>query len=212
MAGKQEQRSEETKSSILRAAGELFAKKGYDAVTMREIAKAANCSHTAIYIYFKDKEALLHMLSLPPVLKLKETMEHTLNNQALSPENKLKTVSLDVVRFCMDHRNMYTIFFAVRAGRVDEKEPKLLINKHRNELFSLLMHTLRQCLPPLSDDQALTNSRIYFFTLLGIVGTYQYSEENYTQLTNRLEATFDEAFEVLLAGMKQRVNKGEGNQ
>lgn len=65
MSSKQEQRSEETKRSILAAAGLLFASRGYDSVTMREIAKEAGCSHTTIYIYFKDKEALLQQLSLP---------------------------------------------------------------------------------------------------------------------------------------------------
>ncbi len=62
---KKELRSEETKRMILKAAGKLFSEKGYDAVTMREIAKEAGCSHTTIYLYFKDKETLLHQLSMP---------------------------------------------------------------------------------------------------------------------------------------------------
>jgi len=75
MSTKQEQRSEETKTSILSAAGTLFASRGYDAVTMREIAKAAGCSHTTIYIYFKDKEALLLQLSMPPLKTLMLQMD-----------------------------------------------------------------------------------------------------------------------------------------
>ena len=69
MGSKKELRSEETKRMILKAAGKLFSEKGYDAVTMREIAKEAGCSHTTIYLYFNDKETLLHQLSMP-TLKL----------------------------------------------------------------------------------------------------------------------------------------------
>jgi len=36
MKSRQEQRSEETKKLILESAANLFAKKGYDAVTIRE--------------------------------------------------------------------------------------------------------------------------------------------------------------------------------
>ena len=75
MKSKQEQRSEETKKQILQSAGKLFAKKGYDAVTIREIAKDAGCSHTTIYLYFKDKEALLHQLSMPSLQKLHQQLQ-----------------------------------------------------------------------------------------------------------------------------------------
>ncbi|MGZ4164968.1 MAG: TetR/AcrR family transcriptional regulator, partial [Tumebacillaceae bacterium] len=53
MPSKKELKSEETKRAIVSAAGQLFADRGYEAVTMREIAKAAGCSHTTIYIYYK---------------------------------------------------------------------------------------------------------------------------------------------------------------
>jgi AcrR family transcriptional regulator len=143
VASKQELRSEETKRSILAAAGNLFAVRGYDAVTMREIAKEAGCSHTTIYIYFKDKEALLHQLSMPPLLSLMERMETLLDQKAL-PDEQLK----------------YT--------------------------------------------------RIYYFTLHGIVATYMNSEETVEQLMGRLMPTFQLAFEVLLVGLKQKAERSAG--
>lgn len=45
----------ETKLSIILAARELIAIKGFESVTMREIAAKAGCSHTAIYMYFGTK-------------------------------------------------------------------------------------------------------------------------------------------------------------
>ena len=49
---------EQRAKSILKTALYLFASKGYNAVTMDEIAKETNCSHGLIYHYFQNKEEL----------------------------------------------------------------------------------------------------------------------------------------------------------
>lgn len=43
---------------ILKEALTLFAYKGYDAVNLDEVTRAANCSHGLLYHYFKGKEEL----------------------------------------------------------------------------------------------------------------------------------------------------------
>ncbi|TFE25581.1 TetR/AcrR family transcriptional regulator [Cohnella luojiensis] len=208
MASKQELRSEETKRSILAAAGNLFAVRGFDAVTMREIAKEAGCSHTTIYIYFKDKEALLHQLSMPPLLSLQERFETLLDQETL-PDEQLKAISLEFIEFCLTHRNMYNLFFNVKSVRVDEEAPEMEINQVRNRLFAKLTGTVQGCLRlEARDERLLQYTRIYFFTLHGIVATYMNSEETVEQLMGRLMPTFQQAFEVLLVGLKQ---KAEGS-
>lgn len=206
VSNKRQPRSEETKKAILSVAGKLFAKRGFDHVTMREIAKEAGCSHTTIHLYFKDKETLLHQLSMPPLLELKQRMEDILLREDLVPEDKLNGVSRAFIRFCLLNRNMYKIFFVTKAERVDDAEPDLAINKLRIELFNLLKRPLRECLHIQShDERLLTYSRIFFFTLHGIVGTYVTSEETSEALLMRLESTFDDAIEVLLLGFKQQM-------
>ena len=44
--------------SILNAAEKLFFSRGYDNVSMDEIANEAELSKPALYYYFKDKESL----------------------------------------------------------------------------------------------------------------------------------------------------------
>nr|WP_255807494.1 TetR/AcrR family transcriptional regulator [Cohnella mopanensis] len=185
------------------AAGRLFAGRGYDVVTMREIAKEAGCSHTTIYIYFKDKEALLQQLSLPPLQNLASQMEELLVGSG-EPEEKLNNVSLAFVEFCLSNRNMYSLFFNVKSVRVDEQAPELEINKVRNEMFGKLTGVLQACLRlGREDERLLMCSRIYFFTLHGIVSTYTHSEESVDQLMGRLRPTFLAAFGVLLSGFKE---------
>ena len=50
------------REQILNAARELFAERGYEAVTMREIGKRIEYSATALYNHFADKEALVREL------------------------------------------------------------------------------------------------------------------------------------------------------
>ena len=52
----------ERRSDILAAAKKVFARKGYHATTIAEIAKAAKLSYGSIYWYFDSKDALFHEL------------------------------------------------------------------------------------------------------------------------------------------------------
>lgn len=206
MLTKQELRSQATKKEILSAAAQLFATKGFDSVTMREIAKVAGCSHTTIYIYFKDKEALLHQLSMPPLETLKTQMENTSLQMDLSPEVKLKTISLDFIRFSLLHRNIYTTFMAVKSSRVDQIESANEINRMRIQLFKFLEQGLQQCLFIEGNSELLLMyTRIYFYTLHGIINTYILSEESLESLMNRLLPTFEESIEILLIGFKEKL-------
>lgn len=207
MTTRQKLRSEETRNAILSAAGRLFAERGFHTVTMREIAKEAGCSHTTIYIYFKDKEELLHELSTPPLQEMKRQFEDIASREGLSPEGQLKEMSQEFIRFCLRHKNMYTVIFVTKGTSVEEKEPALAINKLRFELFGLIQRQVQRCLGLQDDDRRLlTCSRIYFYTLHGIVSTYAQSEEPLTDLLSRLESTFEETVEVLLLGFKQKLN------
>ncbi|MFC4600062.1 TetR/AcrR family transcriptional regulator [Cohnella hongkongensis] len=209
-ATKQKARSEETKRKIVEAAGRLFASKGYQAVTMREIAKAAHCSHTAIYIYFKDKEALLTQLSMPPLLTLLQTFDALLNEDR-PPEQRLAAISLEFIGFCLAHRSLYGLFFGTKSVRVDEEAPDLELNQLRNSMFGKLKGAVRACLGMRADDpQALEFARIYMYGLNGIAATYAESEESAEQLMDRLTPTFRQAFDVLLAGFRHQLANRAG--
>lgn len=54
-----QERSREKYEQILHAAKQLIGERGNDAVSMREIAKAAGVAPSSIYQYFPDKNAIL---------------------------------------------------------------------------------------------------------------------------------------------------------
>ncbi|KEO81387.1 TetR/AcrR family transcriptional regulator [Tumebacillus flagellatus] len=203
-------RSEETKRRVLDAAAQLFAQRGFEQVTLREIAKAAGCSHTTIYIYYKDKEALLHELSMPPMQDLRAEFQALLQDAEVAPERKVKRMGQRFLEFCFANRNLYTVFFMTRASRVDQEAPSgNNVQKLRLELFGQLRAAMREFLPSdVGEEYVMGCARVFFYTLHGIVGTYQLSEEPLPELLERLHPTFDLALEAVVSGFQQIAQRG----
>ena len=62
MARKFETDQRDKRSRLLEAALSLFEAKGFDAVTVPEIARAAGVATGTVYLYFRDKQALVNAL------------------------------------------------------------------------------------------------------------------------------------------------------
>lgn len=52
--------SEKTRTKLIEAAGQLFAEKGFNGVTVRDIAKTADTHLSALNYHFRTKDALYH--------------------------------------------------------------------------------------------------------------------------------------------------------
>jgi AcrR family transcriptional regulator len=208
IASKKEIRSEETKRSIIAAAKKLFGERGYESVAIREIAREAGCSHTTIYIYFQDKEALLHALSIQPLQQLIAKLDALAEDVFLSSDDKLQRLSEQFITFCLENRSMYAIFFVAKPSRADAAEPETEINRLRTKMFDMIMQLLKTNLNLSEGEQLLSCSRIYFYMLRGIIGTYALSEESVDSIMSRLLPTFHEAFKSLLLGFSIQLQDG----
>ena len=197
-------RAEETKQRILRAAGELFEERGYQSVTMREIAKQAGCSHTAIYMHCKDKEDLLHQLVIPPLTEFKDEAQELLRS-GYEPRKVLVQMSMNWMTFCLKYRSIASVLITMKSERVDHAEPELRLNQLRLDIYRTLEEILIANLPgKVTAEQRLTCSRIYFYMLMGIVHTYIDNEEGTQVLMERLTPIIEAAMDVLIAGMIQQ--------
>jgi AcrR family transcriptional regulator len=65
----------ERRTSILAAAKEVFADKGYHATTIGDIARAAGLSYGSIYWYYDSKETLFHELMTAEAASLQEHID-----------------------------------------------------------------------------------------------------------------------------------------
>ena len=59
IAERRGEEKERRRAEILDAAEGLYAKQGWDALTVDQVAKRARLSRALVYVYFRDKEALL---------------------------------------------------------------------------------------------------------------------------------------------------------
>ena len=59
IAERRGEEKERRRAEILDAAETLYAKKGWDALTVDQVARSARLSRALVYVYFRDKEELL---------------------------------------------------------------------------------------------------------------------------------------------------------
>jgi AcrR family transcriptional regulator len=75
IAERREEEKERRRAEILDAAETLYAKKGWEAVTVDEVARSARLSRALVYVYFKDKEDLLFAIGERAMRLLRERFE-----------------------------------------------------------------------------------------------------------------------------------------
>ena len=72
IAERRVEEKERRRAEIVEAAERLYADKGWDAVTMDQVAKSARLSRALVYVYFRDKEELLFAISQRAMQVLRE--------------------------------------------------------------------------------------------------------------------------------------------
>src|SRR5262245_8023287 len=106
------------RQEILEAARELFAENGYQDVTIRRIAEKIEYSPTTIYLYFEDKDDLLHQICEETFAKLYATLEKlTSDRSAGDPLIPLRNGLRGYVDFGLAHPNHYRVAFMMRVER-----------------------------------------------------------------------------------------------
>jgi TetR/AcrR family fatty acid metabolism transcriptional regulator len=90
-ASAKKRRSSDKRDRILRAAVKVFARKGFHATRVSEVAKAAGVADGTIYLYFDSKEQILVSVFEDRVTKLLAFMDAELPKLATAPD-KLRAV------------------------------------------------------------------------------------------------------------------------
>jgi AcrR family transcriptional regulator len=101
---------EELRQEILDAARELFAKEGYENVSMRKIAEKIDYSPTTIYLYFEDKHEMFHSICEETFAKLVKEFEE-IEASTSDPIEQLKRAGHAYIEFGLSHPNHYKVAF-----------------------------------------------------------------------------------------------------
>jgi len=98
-----ERSGEETKERILKAALELFKRKGYAATSTAEIARGAGLSPGAIFWHFESKEVLFAASSRHEIASLSQIMEGFAADPNVPFEAELRSLTLNFLQHLYDH-------------------------------------------------------------------------------------------------------------
>ena len=101
---------EELRQEIMDAARSLFAKEGYQNVSMRKVAQKIDYSPTTIYLYFKDKNELLTSICEQTFAKLVKEFEGIVASTN-DPIEQLRAAGRAYVAFGLRYPNYYTVTF-----------------------------------------------------------------------------------------------------
>jgi AcrR family transcriptional regulator len=135
---------EELRALILSGAKKLFIENGIERTTIRNIADEISYSVGTVYVYFKDKNSILHELHTLGFKQLGGEMRVLLS--VADPMERLAAIGRVYVRFAVDNPDMYDLMFNMKA-------PMEFLNKMNEEewnegkaTFDVLKTTVQQCM------------------------------------------------------------------
>ncbi|MHA1212180.1 MAG: TetR/AcrR family transcriptional regulator [Candidatus Heimdallarchaeota archaeon] len=106
-------KKEQRRESILETALGLFVEKGFEATTMREIAKAEGISETLLYRFFsKKQDVLLGILQTRFLISIKSLEELLEATRGMMPDPKVTLpIIMKLAKNRMtEHRDLFTLF------------------------------------------------------------------------------------------------------
>jgi AcrR family transcriptional regulator len=135
------------REEILEAARELFVKEGYESVSMRRIAQEIEYSPTTIYLYFRDKQDLIHQLCDETFSLLIKTLKD-LHLDLGDPLEGLRKAGYAYVQFGLEHPDHYRATFVIphcheEMAGLTEKE---LENDSGMQCFNSLRMGVAECI------------------------------------------------------------------
>jgi len=118
---------EERRAEILSAAKKVFARKGYHATTIADIASAASLSYGSIYWYFDSKDALFHALMEAEGQALRDhvTAAVRANPARGTPDAPLRAAVLTTFEFFESDRALVKLLFRDSYALGDRFEKQL---------------------------------------------------------------------------------------
>lgn len=209
--GLEERRNKERlarRNQILKAARKLFFDKGYKSITIDHIARKAELSKGAVYLYFKSKEEIYIQILLADIYKFNQKVAAPLDNQ-LSASDLLKEFCENYAQFFLVNRELFRILmtFMIHTDNLkfsDEISRKLIkeTNLQTDIIERIFLHGIEK--GEFSSGIDLKRDRMALWGLLnGIVSLHLFTGNEATR-TERILSTIHAGLNVFLMGLKTR--------
>jgi AcrR family transcriptional regulator len=135
---------EALKALILKGAKKLFLEKGIEQTTIRNIADEIDYSVGTVYVYFKDKNAILHDLHSIGFEELGGYFKELFTLE--DPMERIRKMGFMYIKFALENPEMYDLMFNLKA-------PMEFLEKSENEnwdeganTFNYVKKTIEECI------------------------------------------------------------------
>jgi len=185
----------EKQLQIIETAERLFAKKGFDGTSVRDIAEEAGINVAMISYYFGSKEKLMEAIFEVKIGRVQMRVEELLKDTSMSPIQKINTLIEEHIDRVMKSQQFYRIMICEQVSNTNasimEKVKKL---KLRNiELIGELIKEGQKK----GDFKKKIDVLLMQNTMIGTVWQVIISKEHYREFYNA-ESLSDEEYEALL--------------
>lgn len=178
MARKRSAEYENIQDLILNQAARVFARRGYAATSIGDIAEACDCSKSRLYHYFPSKEAILSEMLTSHVDGLLTKCRHTLYGFS-DPEERFRQLTrlfLDIYAVSRDRH----VVLLTCLEFLDEEKHKSLVAKQR-ELIAYVRDILLQMRPDLAQNGQLAPiDTMLFFGMINWTYTWYRADGSIT--------------------------------
>jgi AcrR family transcriptional regulator len=196
--------SDLTRDRLLDEAEILFSSKGYNAVSIREITRAADCNLAAVNYHFDHKENLyievFRSRWQPRALRVFTFMKERLAAQETrSPAAAVEALAQAFLTGPLtDEERLRHFQLITRELCQPSRAFETIVNEAIRPLFKELYGLFSQCLPLNTGKEKLT---LDILSIFGMVLYFNFARETIKRMTGR---DYDEAFKAEL--VKQIVN------
>ena len=179
-------------AQILRESSVIFAEKGYDGASVRDISAATGVSLSGLYYYFKSKEELLFLIQRHCFDTLLERLTEDLAGVEApveAPEDRLEVIVRNHLSFFADNMS---------EMKVLSHEAEALTGEYRSQISARkreYVSAVQRCVDQLAPDRDPADRRVATFALFGMMNwIYTWYRPSKDVSVDRLSSTVLQIF------------------
>ncbi len=108
------------KLALIEAGISILNRDGYEAFSLRKVAKECDVSQTAPYRHFKDKEELIHAMIMHVMQQFNQSLEQAVKKYPDDPKSQLSEMGVAYIRFFVDNPEYLRLIFLNKRPDMDK--------------------------------------------------------------------------------------------
>jgi TetR/AcrR family transcriptional regulator len=144
IAQRRSEEKERRRSEILDAAEALYAKEGWDLVTVDQVARGARLSRALVYVYFKDKEEILFAIGERAMCLLRDRFSAAAAGQKVGRE-KIEAIGRAYMAYAFEFPHYFDFCskFHARSGSPEPGSHDLACRVAGDEAIGVVVQAIQ---------------------------------------------------------------------